>query len=142
MKESLTVGLKYEHRYVVEQDKTVPFIYPESEELSVMPEVFATGFMVAFLELACIKCINPHLDLETEQTLGIHVNVSHEAGTPLGFEVVANVELIKVEGKKLTFQVEASDGVDIISRGVHERFVIAKDRFVDKMNKKAQSQIV
>ena len=42
--------------------KTVPALYPESPEFVAMPEVFATGFLVGFLEWACIKAINPHLD--------------------------------------------------------------------------------
>jgi fluoroacetyl-CoA thioesterase len=69
------------------------------------------------------------LDWPKEQTLGTHINVSHEAATPAGFEVTAKVELIAVEGKKLIFNVEAHDGVDLISRGQHERFVIDREKF-------------
>jgi len=94
-----------------------------------MPEVFATGFLVGFLEWACIKAINPHLDWPKEQTVGIHINVSHDATTPPGLEVTATVELVKVEGRKLYFYVEAHDGVDLISKGQHERFVINKKKF-------------
>ena len=60
MKESLKPGIRYEHKFVVPQSKTVPALYPESEEFVAMPEVFATGFLVGFLEWACIKAINPH----------------------------------------------------------------------------------
>lgn len=55
--------------------------------------------------------------------------MSHEAATPPGLEVTATVELVAVEGKKLVFNVQAHDGVDLISRGRHERFVIDKERF-------------
>ena len=101
-----------------------------------MPEVFATGFMVGFLEWSCIKAINPHLDWPEEQTLGTHINVSHEAPTPPGLEVTASVELIAVEGRKLVFSVEAHDGVDLISKGQHERFIINKEKFDAKVIKK------
>ena len=129
MKPSLKPGIKYEHRFVIPATKTVPALYPEAEEFLVMPEVFATGFLVGLLEWACIKAINPHLDWPLEQTVGTHINVSHSAATPPGMEVTANVELIAVEGKKLVFAVRAHDGTDLISEGQHERCVIIKDRF-------------
>lgn len=136
MKETLKPGIKYEHKFIVPQSKTVPALYPESDEFVAMPEVFATGFLVGFLEWTCVKAINPHLDWPSEQTVGTHINVSHEAATPPGLEVTATVELISVEGKKLTFAVEAHDGIDLISKGQHERFVISKEKFDAKVSVK------
>ncbi len=136
MKDSLKPGIRYEHKFKVPKSKTVPALYPESEEFLAMPEVFATGFLVGFLEWACIKAINPHLDWPQEQTVGTHINVSHEAATPPGLEVTAIVELIAVEGRKLTFFVEAHDGIDLISKGMHERFVINKEKFDAKLDTK------
>jgi fluoroacetyl-CoA thioesterase len=133
MKNTLKPGIKFEHQYVVPISKTVPALYPESEEFVAMPEVFATGFLVGFLEWACIKAINPHLDWPLEQTVGIHINVSHEAATPPGQVVTAKVELIAVEGRRLVFNVEAHDGVELISKGQHERFVINKQKFDAKV---------
>ena len=139
MKETLKPGIKYEHKFMVPQSKTVPALYPESDEFVAMPEVFATGFLVGFLEWACIKAINPHLDWPQEQTVGTHIDVSHEAATPPGLEVTATVELIAVEGKKLVFTVEAHDGIDLISKGRHERFVINKEKFDTKLGIKKGS---
>ena len=139
MKETLKPGVKYEHKFVVPQSKTVPALYPESAEFIAMPEVFATGFLVGFLEWACIKAINPHLDWPFEQTVGTHIDVSHEAATPPGLEVTAMVELISVEGKKLVFSVQAHDGIDLISQGRHERFVINKEKFDAKLSTKRRN---
>ena len=136
MKESLKPGIRYEHKFLVPSSKTVPALYPESPEFLAMPEVFATGFMVGLLEWACIMAIKPHLDWPDEQSLGTHINVSHEAATPPGLEVTASVELIAVEGRKLTFAVSAHDGVDLISQGTHERIVIDKERFENKVRNK------
>lgn len=136
MKETLKSGIRYEHKFVVPSSKTVPALYPESDEFLAMPEVFATGFMVGFLEWACIKAINPHIDWPREQTLGTHIDVSHEAATPPGMEVTASVELIAVDGRRLVFAVEAHDGVDVIARGRHERFVIDKEKFDAKIGSK------
>ena len=139
MKESLNPGIRYEHKFVVSSSKTVPALYPESEEFLLMPEVFATGFLVGFLEWACVKAINPHLDWPQEQTVGTHINVTHEAATPPGLEVTATVELIAVEGRKLTFAVEAHDGIDLISKGLHERYVINKEKFEVKVEEKRKA---
>ena len=136
MRESLKPGIKYEHKFVVPQSKIVPAIFPEAAEFLVMPEVFATGFLVALLEWACIRAINPHLDWPQEQTVGTHINVSHAAATPPGMTVKVDVELIEVMGRKLLFKVAAHDGVDIISTGVHERFVIDRDKFQAKVLQK------
>ena len=136
MKDTLKPGLRYEHRFLVPASKTVPALYPEAEEFLAMPEVFATGFMVGFLEWACIKCLNPHIDWPVEQTVGTHIDVSHQAATPPGLEVTATVELIEVDGRRLVFQVEAHDGVEVIYRGRHERFVINRERFDAKVGEK------
>ncbi len=136
MKTSLKVGLRYQHKFTVPKSKTVPNLYPESEEFKIMPEVFATGYLVGFLEWACILAIKPHLDWPMEQSVGTHINVSHEAATPVGHEVIADVELVKMDGKKLTFNVEARDRVDVISKGTHERYVIIKEKFENKIKEK------
>ncbi len=137
MKDSLKPGIRYEHTFTVPLSKTVPALYPESDEFLAMPEVFATGFLVGFLEWACIRAINPHLDWPQEQTVGTHIDVSHEAATPPGLKVTATVELVAVEGRKLVFSVEAHDGVELISRGRHERFVINREKFDARVGAKA-----
>jgi len=136
MKDTLKPGIRYQLRFVVPSSKTVPSLYPEAPEFVAMPEVFATGFLVGFLEWACIKAVNPHLDWPREQTVGTHIDVSHEAATPPGLEVTATVELVEVDGRRLVFTVEAHDGVERISQGRHERFVINKEKFDAKVGGK------
>lgn len=136
MKETLIPGIRFEHKFLVPANKTVPALYPESPEFLLMPEVFATGFMIGFLEWACIMAIKPHLDWPDEQSLGTHIDVSHEAATPPGLTVTASVELIAIEGRKLTFAVSAHDGVELIAKGTHQRFVIDKARFDNKIRNK------
>ena len=140
MNESLKPGLRYTHRFVIPPSKTVPALYPEAPEFVAMPEVFATGFLVGFLEWACIRAINPYLDGPREQTVGTHIDVSHEAATPPGHEVTATVELIEVDGRRLVFAVEAHDGVDRISRGRHERFVIDREKFDTRVRAKKDTR--
>lgn len=129
MKDSLKPGINFEFKYKVPENKTVPYLYPEIPEGQEMPKVFATGFMVGLFEFACIQAINPHIDWPKEQTVGIHINVNHTAATPPGFTVTVKGKLEKVEGRKLTFSIVADDGVDKISEGTHERFVINAEKF-------------
>lgn len=136
MKETLQPGIKYVHKFMLPVSKTVPALYPESEEFLAMPEVFATGFLVGFLEWACIMAVNPHLDWPREQTVGTHIDVSHQAATPPGMEITATVELLEVYGRKLVFAVEAHDGAEQISKGRHERYIIDKEKFDERVSMK------
>ncbi len=137
MKQTLQPGIEHQFTYKITEKKTVPALYPESNEFLVMPEVFATGFMVGLIEWTCIQAVNPHLDWPEEQTVGTHISVSHLAATPPGLEVTAKVRLIEVDGRRLVFEVEAHDEVDLITRGQHERFVINAVKFNSKLKAKA-----
>lgn len=136
MKTTLRAGLKHAFRYQVPENKTVPHLYPEAEAFQAMPPVFATGFMVGLVEWACIDAIQPHLDAG-EQSVGTDVRLTHTAATPPGLTVTVQVTLERVEGRKLAFSVSAHDGVDTISQGTHERFVIDPERFLRKVQEKA-----
>jgi fluoroacetyl-CoA thioesterase len=140
MKPTLVPGIEYEMQYAVPPTKTVPALYPESAEFQEMPEVFATGYLVGLLEWTCVKAVNPHLDWPREQTVGTHVNVSHTAATPPGMLVTVRVRLADVQGRKLVFEVEAHDGVDAITKGTHERFVIDREKFGTRVRDKAAAR--
>lgn len=136
MKESLQPGICHELRFVIPESKTVPGLYPEAPEFQAMPPVFATGYLVGFLEWACLQSVIPHIDWPREQTVGTHVDVSHEAASVPGMTVRARTRLIQVDGRRLVFEVEADDGVEVISRGCHERHVIDAERFTAKVRRK------
>ncbi|MFI0450479.1 thioesterase family protein [Actinomadura sp. 6N118] len=135
---SITTGLRHAFSYEVPPNRTVPHLYPEAPEFVPMPEVFATGFLVGLLEWTCVQLLKPHLDWPAEQSVGTHISISHEAATPPGLVVTAEVELTEVDGRRLRFEVRAHDGVDTIARGTHERFLIDTERFVQRAAAKAQ----
>ncbi len=137
MKDSLRPGLTHIFQFRIPVTKTVPHLYPESEMFREMPEVLATGFMVGLMEWACIELLRPHLDWPAEQSLGTQVNFSHEAPTPPGMTVTVNVRVTQVRGRNIQFHVEAHDGLEKISEGTHERFVIDAARFRGKVAQKA-----
>ena len=136
MKPSLEAGLTHEFRFTVPEDKTVPALYPESALFQDMPRVFATGYLIGLMEWACIEAIKPHLDWPKEQSLGTKVNFSHLAATPPGLTITVKVRLDAVEGRKLSFTLSAHDGIDTISEGTHERYVIDAERFNAKVASK------
>ena len=136
MKPKLQPGITYEHRFALNESKMVPALYPEAEEFQEMPAVFATGFMVGFLEWACLKAVIPYIDWPREQTVGTHVDFSHESATPAGMTVIARVELTEVDGHRLRFRCEGYDGRDLIARGWHERCIIDRQRFDASVAKK------
>jgi len=138
MKDTLKAGIEHTFSFQLTESKTVPALYPEASEFEVMPKVFATGFMVGFIEWACIQAINPHIDWPEEQTVGTRIDISHTAATPPGMEVSATVKLIEVDRKRLVFEVEARDEAGLIGKGAHERFVINAGKFNQALKEKAQ----
>jgi fluoroacetyl-CoA thioesterase len=138
MKTTLTSGQTHQFSYVVPENKTVPHLYPEATDFQDMPKVFATGFMVGLMEWACIQLMQPHLD-PGEGSLGVHIDVSHAAATPPGLTVTVDAICTAVNGKRVSFEVRAHDGVDLIGEGRHERVVVVWDKFKARVAQKAKA---
>ena len=138
MKPTLKTGLKHRFAWKVPDDKTVPRLFPGEPDFQAMPKVFATPFMIGLMEWTCMQLIAPHLDAG-EGSLGVHVDVSHEAPTPPGMTVTVEAECTAIEDKLLTFRVKAHDGVDLIGRGAHQRFVVEWDMFNARVSGKAKA---
>ena len=129
MESTLKPGMTFTFTYTVPENKTVPHLFPEATPFQEMPNVLATGFMVGLVEWACIEAINPHIDWPRQQSVGIRVDLDHTAATPPGLTVTIRGTLTAVDGRKLTFDIEADDGLDRITRGTHQRFLIDAERF-------------
>jgi len=97
--------------------------------------VYATPFMIAHMEQAAEQAVIHGLS-EGYGTVGTVVNVEHMAATPIGMKVTAKAVLREIDGRRLVFDVEAHDEREQIGRGVHERFIIQKEKFMDKVNSK------
>lgn len=135
MRDTLKVGDVHVLTYKVPREKTVPFLYPESADWQAMPEVLATGYMVGLMEWACIDHLRPHLD-PGEGSLGTRIDVSHEAPTPPGFTVAVEVVVESVEGRRITWLVQAHDGVELIGKGRIGRTLVKWDRFAGRLAEK------
>jgi fluoroacetyl-CoA thioesterase len=139
MSSDLRPGIAYRLEYRIPPAKTVPNIYPEFAEFRQMPDVFATGFMVALIEHACLLAVKPYLDWPREQTVGTYVNLSHLAATPPGQVVTVECEVVEVDGRRIRFRASARDESDLISEGTHERTVIDVERFNRRLASKAKA---
>jgi fluoroacetyl-CoA thioesterase len=128
MKDTLKVGIKHTHKYVVQEDKTVPYLFPEAETLREMPRVFATGFLVGLMEWACIEAMAPHLE-PGEGSVGIRIDLAHTAPTPPGMEVTVEVSCVEVDGRRTVWEIEARDEAEVIGKATHERFTVSWERF-------------
>lgn len=128
MKQTLQKGMEFTHRYRVPENKTVPFVFEESDLFQAMPQVFATAFMVGLMEWACMEALREHME-EGEISLGTSINVSHSAATPPGMEVEVRVTCLEVNGPKTRWEVVARDEKDQIGSGTHERFSISAEKF-------------
>lgn len=96
-------------------------------------EVLATPTMVALMENAAMKAVANDLS-EEETTVGGMMNTTHIKPSAIGEEVSATAVLVEVEGKKLTFSVEAKDSKgNVIGQGTHIRFIVNRERFLSKL---------
>lgn len=102
-----------------------------------MLEVFATPMMIALMEKTACESVAPYLE-EGSGTVGTELNVKHVAATPVGMTVTCETELVEVDGRRLVFQVKASDGAGLIGEGTHERFIINNEKFQSKANGKLE----
>lgn len=98
-------------------------------------DVFATPAMAALMEKTAWQSIAPYLQ-EGQESVGTRLDITHDAATPLGMTVTCKSELIQVDGRRLVFEVTASDDKEIIGRGTHERFIIDNDKFLTKTTAK------
>ncbi|MDR6756025.1 fluoroacetyl-CoA thioesterase [Mycoplana sp. BE70] len=132
----LSVGLRHVERLFVAPIHTVPEIDDSWPGFREMPPVLATATMIAFIEQTCVQGLRPFLN-PGQRTVGTHVDVSHVAATPVGMTVIAEIELIEVEGKSLLFKVTCRDDTGVIGEGTHQRTVIDVDRFMKRLGEKS-----
>jgi fluoroacetyl-CoA thioesterase len=125
----ITPGLRGTAELVVAAEHTAPFV--GSGRIAVL----ATPVMINLIEAAALSAVE-HLLPAGHQSLGIHLDVSHVAATPVGLRVTATAEVVRVEGRTITFKVEAHDEFEPIGGGIHQRVVVSVARFDERVQKK------
>lgn len=98
-------------------------------------DVLATPAMIALMEKTAWQSIAPYLE-NGQGSVGTRLEITHDAPTPLGMTVTCESKLVEIDGRRLVFEVTATDGKDIIGKGKHERFIIEEEKFQAKANSK------
>ena len=98
-------------------------------------KVLSTPTMMCLMEQAAAELVERNLP-DDLTSVGIAINVNHKAPTPIGMTIRAEAVITKVDGRKITFDVKAYDDVDEIGSGIHERFIVNKEKFQTKANGK------
>jgi fluoroacetyl-CoA thioesterase len=104
---------------------------------AMLPQVLATPVMVLIMENAALNAIRPFLD-PGESAVGTAIDVRHLAATPVGHQVRAEAEVVKVDGKRIEFKVSARDEIEEIGVGTHQRAVIELASFNERLAKKSR----
>lgn len=132
MTQNLKLGIEGEAKGIVNENNTAMAFGSGSVN------VFGTPAMIGLMEKAALSSVDPLLE-EGFCTVGTKINVKHMAATPLGMNVVAKSRLIEIEGKRLTFEVEAWDDKELIGKGIHERFIIKLENFIKRAQAKSKN---
>jgi predicted thioesterase len=125
----LEVGIKGKKEITVTPEKTAKAMG------SGTLDVFATPAMIALMENTAYESVAPELE-EGSGTVGTGLKVSHVSASPVGMHITCETELVKIDGRALTFSVKAYDEAGLIGEGEHERFIIWEEKFQSKANGK------
>src|SRR5579883_3252800 len=129
----VTPGLTGSSEIVVGPEHTAPFV--GSGRITVL----ATPVMINIIEAAALAAIE-HLLPSGHQSLGIHLDISHVAATPVGLRVTATAEVVRLEGRTVTFRVEARDELEALGGGTHQRVVVSVARFDERVQRKLRNR--
>jgi fluoroacetyl-CoA thioesterase len=122
-------GLTGTAEIIVGPEHTAPFV--GSGRIAVL----ATPVMINIIEAAALAAVE-HLLPAGHQSLGIRLDISHTAATPIGLRVTATAEVSRVEGRTITFRVTARDEFEPIGGGTHQRIVVSVSRFDERVQRK------
>lgn len=129
MKQSLRPGIAHVRRFSVDRDRTISFMGEEGR-------VYATPSLVRDMEHTCRDLLMEHAD-EGEDSVGVEVTVRHLAATLPDMEVEITATVKAVDGRRVTFELEAKDEIEQIGAGSHTRFVVDVAKTFDRLKAKA-----
>ncbi|HEY1681318.1 MAG TPA: hotdog domain-containing protein [Candidatus Tumulicola sp.] len=98
-------------------------------------DVLATSVLVQLVESAAVACIEPVLD-PGQITLGTHIDLEHHKPVPVGFIIRTEVEVVMVDGPRVSFAVSVFDEQEAVAEGTHERYIMDRSKFRAKLEEK------
>jgi fluoroacetyl-CoA thioesterase len=128
MKDSLKSGLEGTKQFEIDTSRTIEFM---GDDL----RVYGTPYMVRDIEETSRLLVQEHLD-DGEETVGAHVSVDHLGASLMGMTATVSAKIVDVDGQRVTLEVEVHDGMDLVGKAKHVRFVIDRDRQAARLEKK------
>ena len=128
MKPTLQAGIAARREFAVDRGRTIDFMGEEAR-------VYATPMLVRDIEVACRELLLEHLE-PGEDSVGTRVEIDHLAATLLGMKVTVSATLSELKGRAAVFEVSASDGIDVICRGRHARFIANVEQVKQRLKQK------
>lgn len=109
-----------------------------SKIVSGTPDVFSTPALGALVEKTAAEWLATHLAPD-QMTVGAQIVINHTAATPEGLSVTTTVTVSALEGRRVDFTWTATDGIDDVGNGTHQRFIVDRPRFEQRLAAKKQS---
>lgn len=128
--EEFRVGTCYEKSFFINKEDTALALGSGGEE------VLATPRLVAWMENTAFEGLDMSLP-EENTTVGTHIDLKHIAASPVGMEINVRAKLVNHEKRALNFEIEAWDKTEKIGEASHQRFIVERKRFIEKVQKKA-----
>lgn len=128
MKDSLQAGLEGVRKFDIDRERTISFM---GDEL----RVYGTPYMVRDIEETSRILVQQHLD-DGEETVGAHISVDHLGASLIGMTATVTAKITGVEGRRISLEAEVHDGIDLVGKAKHVRFVIDRDRQQARLEKK------
>jgi fluoroacetyl-CoA thioesterase len=126
---NIPIGTKGEFQLLVTSEVAITFLGTAGAR------VLSTPHMIGYMERTCRDTVLPLLEAGYD-TVGTHVNVAHLAAAPIGMSVTFTAEVIRVDGRRVEFRVEARDEKEKIGEGTHERAIINIAKFATRLAEK------
>jgi len=128
MKDSLKAGIEGQRAFEIDEERTIAFM---GDDL----RVYGAPYMVRDIEETARLVVQEHLD-EGEETVGAHVSVDHLGASLIEMTATVSVKITDVDGQRVTLEAEVHDGIDLVGKAKHVRFVIDRDRQAARLEKK------
>jgi predicted thioesterase len=128
MSKSPTVGLTTSKRITIDESRTIDFMGDEAR-------IYATPELVRDIENTCRDLVLEHVDKD-QDSVGTRIDVQHTAATPMGAWVEITATVTAVDGRALSFEINARDALEQICRGQHNRFIVDLDKTVERLRSK------
>jgi len=128
MKDSLKSGVEGMRAFEIDRERTIEFM---GDDL----RVYATPYMVRDIEETCRLIVQDHLD-GGEETVGAHVSIDHLGASLMGMTSTVSAKVVDVDGQRVMLEAEVHDGMDLVGKAKHVRFVIDRDRQKARLAKK------